>query len=77
MSEGKVMAAMSEKILKPPLVEILELLAARHAVVFTVETGFHQVVIEESLFVAAAMAYKIFFFLFSWDPSSERTNLKK
>ena len=46
MSEGKVMAAMSEKILKPPLVEILELLAARHVVVFTVETGFHQVVIE-------------------------------
>ena len=71
------MAAMSEKILKPPLVEILELLAAKHAVVFTVETGFHQVVIEESLFVVAAMAYKIFFFLFSWDPNSERTNLKK
>ena len=29
---------------------------------------------EESSFVAAAMAYKIFFFLFSWDPNSKRTN---
>ena len=40
------MVAMSEKILKPPLIEILEPLAARRAVVFTVETGFHQTVIE-------------------------------
>ena len=34
VSKGKVMAAMSENILKPPLVEILELLAARHVVKF-------------------------------------------
>ncbi|KAK9997725.1 hypothetical protein SO802_022411 [Lithocarpus litseifolius] len=45
-SKGKVMAAMSGKILKPPSVEILELLAAKRAVVFTVEIGFHQAVIE-------------------------------
>ena len=29
---------------------------------------------EESSFVVAAMAYKIFFFLFSWDPNNERTD---
>lgn len=45
-SEGEVMATMSEKMLKPPSIEILEQLAARCAVVFTVETGFHQAVIE-------------------------------
>ncbi|KAL0006445.1 hypothetical protein SO802_014006 [Lithocarpus litseifolius] len=39
------MAAMS-KILKPPLVEILELLATKRAMIFTVETGFHQAVIK-------------------------------
>ena len=44
--EGEVMAAMSKKILMPPLVEILQLLAASCAVVFTVEIGFHQAVIE-------------------------------
>ncbi|KAL0007614.1 hypothetical protein SO802_009116 [Lithocarpus litseifolius] len=45
-SEGEVMATMSEKILKPPSIEILELLAARCAVVFIVETRFHQAVID-------------------------------
>ena len=44
--KGEVMATMSEKILKPPSIEVLELLAARCAVVFTFKTGFHQAVIE-------------------------------
>lgn len=38
-SKGKVLAALSEKILKPPTVEILELLAARRAMSFTAESG--------------------------------------
>lgn len=33
-SIGKVMAALSEKIHKPPSIEILELLAAKHVVKF-------------------------------------------
>ena len=45
-SEDEVMAAMSKKILMPPSVEILKLLVASCAVVFTVETGFHQAIIE-------------------------------
>nr|XP_023898722.1 uncharacterized protein LOC112010605 [Quercus suber] len=45
-SDGAVMAAMAEKIAKPPSAEVLESLAARHAVVFTLEVGFHRVCLE-------------------------------
>ena len=38
-SNGKVRAALSEKIKKPPNAEILELLAAKRAVLFSLETG--------------------------------------
>ena len=38
--EGHVLAALSEQIVKPPLVEILELLAAWHAVNLTAESGY-------------------------------------
>uniref|UniRef100_A0A7N2L779 RNase H type-1 domain-containing protein n=1 Tax=Quercus lobata TaxID=97700 RepID=A0A7N2L779_QUELO len=38
-SNGKVRAALSEKIKKPPTVEILELLAAKRAVLFSLETA--------------------------------------
>ena len=44
--EGKVLAAFSEKIAKPPTVEILELLAARRAIVFTAESGYENLVCE-------------------------------
>ena len=44
--EGQVLAALSEQIVKPPSMEILELLAARHAVIFTAESGHAQVVCE-------------------------------
>ena len=45
-SEGQVLAALSEQIVKPPLVEILELLAARRAVKYTTELGYAQLVCE-------------------------------
>ena len=45
-SEGQVLAALSEQIVKPPSVEILELLAARRAVKFTAELGYAQLVCE-------------------------------
>lgn len=44
--EGKVMAALFEKIKKPASVEILELLAARQAVNFTLDTGFNNSIFE-------------------------------
>ncbi|XP_030926840.1 uncharacterized protein LOC115953356 [Quercus lobata] len=44
--EGQVLAAMSEQIVKPPSVELLELLAAKRAVSFAAETGHEQVVCE-------------------------------
>lgn len=34
------MAALSEKIMKPPTVETVELLAARRAVIFSIEAAF-------------------------------------
>ena len=45
-SEGQVLAALSKQIVKPPSVEILELLAARRAVKFTAELGYAQLVCE-------------------------------
>nr|POF12586.1 hypothetical protein CFP56_20069 [Quercus suber] len=45
-SMGKVMAALSEKIKKPPTVEILELLSAKQVVWFSFKTGFNKSVIE-------------------------------
>ena len=45
-SEGRVLAALSEQIVKPPTVEILELLVARRAVSFTAESGFDQFICE-------------------------------
>ena len=41
-----MLATLSEQIVKPPSVEILELLTARHAVNFTVESGYAQLVCE-------------------------------
>ena len=43
---GKVMATLSEKIQKPPSAEILELLVAKKAVRFSLETGFNKSVFE-------------------------------
>ena len=40
-SKGQVLAALSEQLVKPPSVEILELLAARRAVKFTAELAMH------------------------------------
>ena len=45
-SEGQVLAALSKQIVKPPSVEILELLTARRAVSFTAESGHDQFVCE-------------------------------
>ena len=39
-SEGEVMATLSKKIMKPSVVETVELLAARCAVAFSLEVGF-------------------------------------
>ena len=39
-SEGEVMAAFFEKIMKPPVVETVELLAAHRVVAFSLEVGF-------------------------------------
>ena len=44
--KGEVMAALSEKIQKPPSAEILELLAAKRAMRFSLETGFNKSVFE-------------------------------
>ena len=44
--EGQVLVALSKKIVKPPLVEILELLAAWHAVSSTAESDHDQFVCE-------------------------------
>lgn len=41
-----MLAALSEQIAKPPTVELLELLAARHAVSFAAESGFTRMVCE-------------------------------
>ena len=45
-SEGQVLAALSEQLVKTPSVEILELLVARRAVKFTAELGYAQFVCE-------------------------------
>lgn len=45
-SMGEVMTALSEKIQKPPSMEILELLAVRRAVRFTLEVGLQQSIFE-------------------------------
>ena len=44
--DGLVIAALSKQIIKPPSVEILELLAASRAVTFTAESGHVQVICE-------------------------------
>ena len=43
--KGEVMATLAEKILLPTSVELLESLAARRAVLFTVELGFNQAIV--------------------------------
>ena len=45
-SEGAVLAALSEKIMKPQSAELVEILAARRAVLFSSELGFHNLIIE-------------------------------
>ena len=44
--EGQVLAALSEQIVKPPIVEILELLATQQAITFTTESSHAQCVCE-------------------------------
>ena len=54
--EGQVVAALSEQIVKPPTVKILELLAIRHAVSFSAELVHTQCVCEgDSQFVVNAL----------------------
>ena len=43
---GEVKAALSEKIKKPPTVDVLELLAAKWAMTFSLETDTTRVVLE-------------------------------
>ena len=64
-SKSEVMAAMLEKITKPPLVEVLELLAARRAAMFTMEVGFHWAVLEGD---AASVVFTNFWYgtFFRW-----------
>ena len=45
-TEGQVMAALPEKIKKPHSVQIVELLATRRAVKFSIETGFCHAIFE-------------------------------
>ena len=45
-NEGQVLAALSEKVLMPTSVEILEMLAARRAALFARELGFGKVCFE-------------------------------
>ncbi|XP_030936346.1 uncharacterized protein LOC115961510 [Quercus lobata] len=45
-SEGAVLAALSEKIVKPQSAELVEILAARHAVLFSSESAFHNSIFE-------------------------------
>nr|XP_023870397.1 uncharacterized protein LOC111982997 [Quercus suber] len=45
-SEGEVMAALSEKIVKPQAAELFEILAARRAVLFSTKTGFYNSIFE-------------------------------
>ena len=45
-SKGEVKAALSEKIKKPPTVDILKLLAAKRIVTFSLETGVTQAMFE-------------------------------
>ena len=45
-SNGKVRVTLSEKIKKPPTVDILELLAAKRVVLFSLETGTTKSVLE-------------------------------
>ena len=44
--EGEVMAALSEKIVKPQVAELIEILATQHVVLFSTETGFYNSVFE-------------------------------
>ena len=45
-SNGKVLAALFEKIMKPQSAELVEILAARRAVLFSCDSGFHNSVFE-------------------------------
>ena len=45
-SEGEIMAALFEKIVKPQAAELMEILAARRAVLLSTETGFYNSVFE-------------------------------
>ena len=45
-SDGKVLAALSEKIMKPQSAELVEILAARRAVLFSCDSSFHNPVFE-------------------------------
>ena len=45
-SKGAVLAALSEKIVKPQSAELVEILAAQHAVLFSSELGFQNLIVE-------------------------------
>ena len=40
------MATLSEKIVKPPVAELVEIMVAQRAMLFSIETGFHNSVFE-------------------------------
>ena len=44
--EGEVMAALFEKIVKPLVAELVEIMVAQRAMLFSIETGFHNSVFE-------------------------------
>ena len=46
-SKGEVMAALSEKIVKPSVEKLVKIMVAHCAVLFSIETGFHNLVFEE------------------------------
>ena len=48
-SEGVVMSVLFGKIVKPQVVELVEILAARRAVLFSRESGFYNTVFEGDL----------------------------
>ena len=58
---GQVMACLAEKIPMPLSVEVLEAMAARRAIVFTAESGFHRAIFEgESELVVKALFWRLF-----------------
>ena len=57
-SEGEVMVALSENIVKPPAAKTVELLAAPRAVLFSIKAGFRNSVFEGTPLLLSSL-YKI------------------